>query len=92
MDEYEDSEDWDDSDDLLGDEEPQDGGKGRISDADLAMAGSMDGESDAVNGMPLYGSYGSSIDLEELSDEQRDLYDGAYYSGHDAGSDLEEDY
>ena len=76
-----DEDDYSDSDD----------GEPRISDADLEMAGSLDGESDAVNGMPLFGSYGSSIDLEGLTDQQRDLYDSAYYAGHDAGSDLEDE-
>lgn len=55
-----------------------------LDDYAVESAGYLDGESDANLKMPRFGSYGSSIDLDALSDAQRDLYDNAYHSGHDA--------
>ena len=53
-----------------------------LNDYAIEEAGFMDGESDANLKMPLYSSYGSSLQLEELTDAQRDLYDNAYHSGN----------
>ncbi len=55
-----------------------------ISDDEVELAGSLDGEFDAEYDAPMYGGYGSSIDFDELADEQKDLYDNAYHAGHDS--------
>ena len=44
-------------------------------------AGYADGEFDSTNDIASYSSYGASIDLDELSDDERDAYDSAYHSG-----------
>lgn len=56
-----------------------------LSDAEIEMQASMDGESDTQNGATMYSNYGGSVDLDSLSDEQRDLYDNAYHSSYEAG-------
>lgn len=75
-----------DYDDILNDEDEyeedecdneEDSG---LSDYDIEMAGAMDGEQEGNLGMAEYSNYGSGIDLDELTDEQRDLYDNAYHS------------
>lgn len=43
--------------------------------------GVEDGYYDKNNHMSYQASYGSSVDLNELSDEQRDLYDLGYNIG-----------
>ena len=55
-----------------------------MDDSEIEQLGSMDGESDAISRQARYASHGSSVDLDELTDEQRDLYDNAYQSSFDA--------
>ena len=55
-----------------------------LSDDEVELTGSLDGEFDSEYDMPLYGGYGSSVDLDDLTDEQKDLYDDAYHAGYDA--------
>lgn len=65
-----------------------------LSDADIEELGIEDGTFDRDNDMPYMGSYGSSIDLDELTDEQRDAYEQGYYSGaedYDLDTDNEEE-
>lgn len=71
-----------DNDDVYSSEQNND-----LDDAEIEMAGSLDGESDTFNGLPLHSGYGSSIGLNDLTDEQHNLYDSAYYAGHDSASD-----
>lgn len=65
-------------------EDDLDNEKNTVSDDEIELAGSLDGEFDAEYDAPMYGGYGSSIDLDELTDEQKDLYDNAYHAGHDS--------
>lgn len=65
------------------DEDEDDGSVNELSDSEVEIAGSLDGEFDAESGAPMYSGYGASVDFEELSDEQKDLYDNAYNAGHD---------
>ena len=46
-------------------------------------AGYADGEFDSQNGGIDGASYGASIDLDNLTDDERDEYESAYYSGLD---------
>lgn len=52
-----------------------------LSDEEAELAGSLDGEFDSEYDTPMYGGYGSSIDLDDLTDEQKGLYDVAYHAG-----------
>ena len=61
-----------------------------ISDFDVEAAGFDDGSIDKDMHLPTYSSYGSSIDVNKLTDEQRDLYENAYFSGEEDFDD--EDY
>lgn len=65
-------------------EDDLDNEKNTVSDDEAELAGSLDGEFDAEYDAPMYGGYGSSIDLDELTNEQKDLYDNAYHAGHDS--------
>ena len=47
-------------------------------------AGYADGEFDSQNGGIDGASYGASIDLDSLTDDERDEYESAYYSGLDS--------
>lgn len=77
---YNDASDYDDLDDETdGDEDSLN----QISDADVFMAASFDGDADKTFGNPAGSSYGYSIDLNELTDEQRSLYDSEYYGNID---------
>ena len=60
-----------------------------ISDFDVEAAGFDDGSIDKDMHLPTYSSYGSSIDVNKLTDEQRDLYENAYFSGEEDFSDEE---
>ena len=60
-----------------------------ISDFDVEAAGFDDGSIDKDMHLPAYSSYGSSIDVNKLTDEQRDLYENAYFSGEEDYSDEE---
>lgn len=76
---YNDESDYDLDDESDEDEDSLD----RISNADVFMAASFDGDADKNFGNPAGSSYGHSIDLDELTDEQRDLYDSEYYGNID---------
>lgn len=77
--------DYDDElDEFDTDEDNSEGDLNSVSDDEVELAGSLDGEFDSEYDAPMYGGYGSSIDLDDLTDEQRDLYDTAYHSGHDS--------
>ena len=43
----------------------------------------FDGETDANLGLADYTGFGASVDLDKLSDEQRDIYEQGYLSGKD---------
>lgn len=58
--------------------------KNTVSDDEVELAGSLDGEFDTEYDAPMHGGHGSSIDLDGLTDEQKDLYDDAYHAGHDS--------
>lgn len=75
-----------DLDDLYGDEledvdegEEDDGDE--LDDYAIEEAGSLDGEQEEYLGMADYSNYGAGVNLDDLTDEQRDLYDSAYHSG-----------
>lgn len=76
LDDFEPEDDPDDKEDDLDDKEDD------LSDADVELASSLDGEFDAEHDIPMYGGHGSSVDFDDLTDEQRDLYDDAYHAGH----------
>lgn len=49
---------------------------------EVEQAGMLDGENDSADrGGVLYSSYGMSVDLDELSDEERDRYEDGYMMG-----------
>lgn len=55
----------------------------KYDDFEVEAAGFDDGNIDKDMHLPTYSSYGSSIDVDELTDEQRDLYENAYFSGEE---------
>ena len=57
-----------------------------LSDEDLKVAGTLDGEFDAEHNIPNYNGYGASVDLDELSPERKKLYDDAYHASFDSAS------
>ena len=62
------------------------------TDDDLEALGIEDGTFDRDNDMPYQGSFGSSVDLDELTDEQREIYELGYNTGaEDYDLDTEED-
>ena len=87
--------DWDE--DMLGDElenefdDEESVSGSALSDDEVELLGGLDGDSDASLGMPLYGSHGMSVDLDELTDEQRDRYEMGYHAGYDSGKNLLDD-
>ena len=58
---------------------------GSYDDYDMSPeeAGYADGEFDSQIGDIENASYGASIDLDFLTDDERDEYESAYYSGLD---------
>lgn len=75
-----------DSDEDLDDFEPDEDTSSKdedLSDEEVELAGSLDGEFDAEYDASLYGGYGSSVNLGDLTEEQKDLYDDAHHAGHD---------
>ena len=52
-----------------------------LSDWELEERGTLDGETDANLGLADYTGFGASVDLDKLSDEQRDIYEQGYLSG-----------
>lgn len=55
----------------------------QISDSDVFSAALDDSDVDKLPGGLPGDSYGHSIDLDKLTDEQRDLYDSEYYGNID---------
>lgn len=80
---YED-EDFDEDLDVFESDEDTSSKDEDLSDEEVELAGSLDGEFDAEYDAPLYGGYGSSVNLDNLTEEQKDLYDDAYHAGYDA--------
>lgn len=74
--------DLDDLDDDL--EDGEDDQENGLSDDDVIQLAALDGMQDGSTSMPKGGSYGMSVDLDDLTDEQRDLYDSEYYAGYDS--------
>lgn len=72
-----------DEDGLEGDVEQD--AENELSDEEIVMLASLDGEQDGVMRNVKGSGYGMSADLDKLSDEQRSLYDSEYYAGYDAG-------
>ena len=63
-----------------------------LSEADIEELGIEDGNYDKDNDMPYQASYGSSVDLDELTDEQREAYEQGYMTGaEDYDLDTEDD-
>ena len=60
------------------DDDSDDKGEG-LEDSEVEVLGSLDGEFDDESG-DSYSQYGASVDFDELTDEQKDLYDNAYNS------------
>ncbi len=52
-----------------------------LSDQDLEALGIEDGTFDRDNNMSYMGSFGSSVDFDELTDEQKEAYEQGYYTG-----------
>lgn len=53
----------------------------KYDDDEIEELGVEDGYYDKTNHMSYQASYGYSVELDELSDEQRDLYDLGYNMG-----------
>ena len=62
-----------------------------LTDAEIELQAGLDGEFDARSGMPRFGGYGGSVDLDDLDDEQRTIYEMGYDMGYDLGNDEAED-
>ncbi len=86
MDDYDDEYD---EDGLYEDEEDEDLDESDLEDEDslddleIEMAGSLDGEMDSNLGLADYAGFGSSVDLDSLSDEQKDMYEQSYLASKD---------
>ena len=66
-----------------------------MDDNDYENLGIEDGTYDRQNKMSYQASFGSSVDLDELSDEEREAYELGYEIGaenYDLDSDDEEDW
>ena len=66
-----------------------------LSDSDIENLGIQDGMYDRENKMSYQASFGSSVDLDELSDEEREAYELGYEIGaenYDLSLDDEDDY
>lgn len=83
-DELDEIDDTDELDDFDSDDDEPDKELDEMSDGEVEMAGLQDGEFDANNDAPAYSQYGSSVDLNELDDDQKDIYDDAYHAGFDS--------
>jgi len=47
---------------------------------EIEELGMEDGNFDKDNHMPYLSSYGSSVDVDDLEDEEREAYNNGYYS------------
>ena len=66
-----------------------------LSDLDIENLGIEDGIYDRQNKMSYQASFGSSVDLDELSDEEREAYELGYEIGaenYDLDLDDEDDF
>lgn len=66
-----------------------------LSDLDIENLGIEDGTYDRNNKMSYQASFGSSVDLDELSDEEREAYELGYEIGaenYDLDTDDEDDF
>ena len=66
-----------------------------LSESDIENLGIEDGIYDRQNKMSYQASFGSSVNLDELSDEEREAYKLGYEIGaenYDLDSDDEEDW
>ncbi|MBR3131987.1 hypothetical protein IKG33_01035 [Candidatus Saccharibacteria bacterium] len=66
-----------------------------LSEDDIENLGIEDGLYDRQNKMSYQASFGSSVDLDELSDEEREAYEQGYNTGaedYDLDTDDEEDW
>ena len=66
-----------------------------LSDSDIENFGIEDGTYDRQNKMSYQASFGSSVDLDELSDEEREAYELGYEIGaenYDLDSDDEDEF
>jgi hypothetical protein len=62
---------------------------------EIEELGIEDGDFDNDNHMPYRSSYGSSIDVDDLEDEEREAYDRGYHDSiedFDPYSDHDDDY
>ena len=89
--------DFDDRDDDLDDDfdEDEDGGEEavtgtKMTDDEIEALGSLDGGSDSGVGNHRYSGFGMSVDVEELTDKQRERYEMGYEAGYDSGADFED--
>lgn len=61
---------------------------------ELEEMGIEDGNFDKENHMPFYSSHGASIDIDDLTDEEREAYELGYNTGaedYDLDSDDDDD-
>ncbi|MBR2839964.1 hypothetical protein IKE82_01380 [Candidatus Saccharibacteria bacterium] len=68
---------------------------GNMDESDYENLGIEDGTYDRNNKMSYQASFGSSVNLDELSDEEREAYELGYEIGaenYDLYSDDEEDF
>ena len=66
-----------------------------LSEDDIETLGIEDGTYDRQNEMSYQASFGSSVDLDELTDEQREAYELGYEIGagnYDLDSDDEDEF
>ena len=66
-----------------------------LSEDDVETLGIEDGTYDRQNKMSYQASFGSSVDLDELDDEQREAYELGYEIGaenYDLDSDDEDEF
>lgn len=59
-----------------------------MDEYELEDAGFLDGSADATYGNGMYGSFGMSIDEDELTDEEREIYERGYIDGYQANEEL----
>ena len=52
-----------------------------LDNTDIEQLGIEDGTFDRDNNMSYMGSYGSSVDYENLTDEQKEAYEDGYITG-----------
>ena len=82
--------DDDDFDDDLDDSSSE---KPKVDDNDVEIDAFIDGQMDTENGNTLYANYGISHPEDELTDEQKDIYEDNYLAGLESAEESEdEDY